>query len=407
VEESPTESPSDFPADLAEPADDTSVSLAEDRDPSPDEAKASEVTRSGKTASAETPNRDPSETDVRVVIDESQRVPVEPSASSDPSRTVSTTPTTSTTNPASSTNPTSSTGANPESPGAASPTSTTPGESPSMVAEVARLDARSAADHFSDDALVTLLVARARNSLVSADGGLGEGSDRSPGEAELNAARRLAALTVARALPSADDEALGVALTALRQGADTEKLLAAACFLERGMPEAAREILSTVEILSMTEKEEAAPQAIDTAATTSDFRLENVSFATAIEGTGKFTPATRSSYRPGDTILVYGEFRGARALAEETEPGKLRYRQAFAGRLRLVSPEGNEVESVEFLPEPKGSHLSRSEDENVNFWARYRVPVGIEPGEYHLEVEARDTLARETTTVEISFTVEP
>ena len=135
------------------------------------------------------------------------------------------------------------------------------------------------------------------------------------------------------------------------------------------------------------------------------FRVVRMTFARAIEGPGEFCTLPSRDVKPGKTVYIYGEFENFAVSAAEN--GKVDTNVCgFSASFELVDEEGAIVEELEFLSAKHGRQHVATSTETVNFWARYRVPKGLEPGRYHLRIRAADRIGDAEALSQLAFAVE-
>jgi hypothetical protein len=132
-----------------------------------------------------------------------------------------------------------------------------------------------------------------------------------------------------------------------------------------------------------------------------DFRLVDVTFASKIFGPGNYVPLSGRRFHAGERILIYGEFAG---FAEEVLSRAERQR-SFSGTLRLVNPEGDILDSIDFLTESAGVSRSAPSIDAVNFWARYNLAADLPIGRYELHIIGRDHVASKESRVSLAVRV--
>lgn len=231
-----------------------------------------------------------------------------------------------------------------------------------------------------------------------------DNSTEKPVAERVAAAKAGLALSFLRSDHGADDPALvEAALTALSEesGADT-RLLAAAFHAHMGSWEVAR---TAVAGIFASDETAAAGNSDDPSSEDKAFQVDSLSFASSIEGPGKFTRATAGEVAPGRSILVYGEFKNFKNEEEEVIGAGTVFKRSFSALLKLVGSNSTELDRLIFLPESKGVQQSPSKTEVTNFWARYKLPERLEPGDYKILVEATDVLGAATAIGEIPFTI--
>lgn len=252
-----------------------------------------------------------------------------------------------------------------------------------------------------EDQLLAELASRYAREWTILSGGIGSpvAEDFDPRLEE--AAKRLIVLGLLRpGHAAAEADPLGEALTfAMAAERSAEHRLIAAAYLEgAGRTDEARAVLQDLWPSGPegTDQKSGPPAQVP-------FSVEGLAFAAGIEGPGIYTPAPASQIAPGNMVLVYGEFRNFRSVIQGEGPEGPSYARAFAASLRLLSSTGAEVDRLDFLPEARGRQIAKDAVENVNFWARYRIPARLEPGEYRLVIEARDVLGCASASAELEF----
>ena len=134
------------------------------------------------------------------------------------------------------------------------------------------------------------------------------------------------------------------------------------------------------------------------------FRVVRMTFAKAIDGPGEFCTLPSRDVKPGNTVYIYGEFEDFAVTA--AEDGKADTNVcAFSASFELVDEEGGIVEELEFLSAKHGRQHVATSTETVNFWARYRIPKGLEPGRYHLRIRATDRIGNAQALSQLGFAV--
>jgi hypothetical protein len=250
-----------------------------------------------------------------------------------------------------------------------------------------------------DEEIIGELASRYAREWTILSGGIG-----SPAKEEFDprleeAAKRLIIVGLLRPGRAAGEaEPLGEALTfAMAAERSVEHRLIAAAYLEgAGRTDEARAILQEL-WAGAPEDGKADPQAQST------FAVEGLAFATSIEGPGIYTPTPASQVAAGNMVLVYGEFRNFRSVPQAEGPEGPSYARAFSASLRLLSSTGAEIDRLDFLPEARGRQMAKDAVDNVNFWARYRIPARLESGKYTLVIEARDVLGGASASGELEF----
>lgn len=132
-----------------------------------------------------------------------------------------------------------------------------------------------------------------------------------------------------------------------------------------------------------------------------DFRLVDVTFASKILGPGDYVPLSGRRFRAGERILIYGEFAG---FAEEIL-SRAERRRSFSGTLRLVNPDGDILDSIDFLTESVIVSRSARSSDAVNFWARYNLATDLPSGRYELHVVGRDHVASKESRASLAVRV--
>lgn len=127
------------------------------------------------------------------------------------------------------------------------------------------------------------------------------------------------------------------------------------------------------------------------AETASAFRLVSVTFASKIRGPGDFEPLNKRVFDPGDRVLIYGEFEGFEEEPPQAEEDPT-YTRSFSGRLRLVNTKAKLIDTFIFLEPSKATYRSEQRSGVVNFWARYKFPDDLPPGDYQVRVEGTDLI---------------
>ena len=197
-------------------------------------------------------------------------------------------------------------------------------------------------------------------------------------------------------------------ITTTAQGLETPaeyRLLAAAHVAKSGGPP---EQIAALVGPQGAAKETPPIDADDTGATTSGengFRVVRMTFARAIEGPGEFCTLPSRDVKPGKTVYIYGEFENFDVQTPEETKADSRL-CAFSAAFELVDEENAIVEELEFLSEKHGRQRVSTSTETVNFWARYRIPDGLEPGLYHLRIRAMDRIGNATALSQLRFAVE-
>ena len=133
-----------------------------------------------------------------------------------------------------------------------------------------------------------------------------------------------------------------------------------------------------------------------------DFRLVDVTFASKIFGPGDYVPRSGRRFRPGERILLYGEF--ADFAEEAVSPTERRRR--FSGTLRLLDPNGDMLDSLDFISQNAGSSRSAASEDTVNFWARYTLATDLPVGRYELHIVGRDHVASKESRVALAVRVD-
>ena len=251
-----------------------------------------------------------------------------------------------------------------------------------------------------DEEIVGELASRYAREWTILSGGIGSPVPEDFDPRLEEAAKRLIVAGLLRQGRAAGEaEPLGEALAfAMAPGRSAEHRLIAAAYLEgAGKTDEARAIIQ--ELCPGTPEEGAGsgsqPQL--------PFAVEGLAFATSIEGPGIYTPTPASQIAAGNMVLVYGEFRNFRSVPQEETPEGPTYARAFAASLRLLSSTGKEIDSLDFLPEARGRQRAKEAVDNVNFWARYRIPARLESGKYKVVIEARDVLGGASASGELEF----
>ncbi|MBI4604247.1 MAG: hypothetical protein HY721_19990 [Planctomycetes bacterium] len=263
-------------------------------------------------------------------------------------------------------------------------------------------------DDLPDAALVSELQHRWTRRWTALSGGLGKSASTDHEPARREASRHVLALCFLREDHGSGDPIVAEALASAAQddACDDNRLLAAACLKHAGMDEELHAILETFAGRSEGPAERTG-ETEDEAPAGAPFEVVGLTFARSIEGPGKYEQLDGSEIAPGRTVLIYGEFKNFLSVAETHDrSAKPSYRRAFAAELRVLSPEGEEIDRLVFLPEKRGHQTAPAHAEVMNFWARYRIPASLQPGQYQLVVEARDVLAGSTASAEMPFEVQ-
>ena len=138
-----------------------------------------------------------------------------------------------------------------------------------------------------------------------------------------------------------------------------------------------------------------------------EFRLASVTFATKIDGPGKFEAVSASQLEPGRDVLIYGEFENFLTVRTQDDPGDQPiYSREFSGRLRLTDPEGKILDELDFLPPGRGRQDVQDESEAVNFWARYTIPADLSAGKYTVVITAADLLQKVSAQARLNFKID-
>jgi hypothetical protein len=261
------------------------------------------------------------------------------------------------------------------------------------------------AEDLSYASLVAIVASRLDEDWRSVTGGMGQ--HETPVERDARRSRvagRIVAASFLAEDPPARDGALAEALQASRiEGSAPEyRLLAAACLLRAG---ASDEAWALVRSVADEEPSSTSPPDSTTVAE-GEFRLANLAFAKSIDGLGKFVPAAGEDLVPGNAILIYGEFHDGASFLEEGSNGEGdRYRRSFSASLAVVSADGVEIDTLDFLPESRGSQTSEGPTDPVNFWARYTIPADLAPGPYRVRIRGTDVLGDSEASAEIPLVV--
>jgi hypothetical protein len=106
-------------------------------------------------------------------------------------------------------------------------------------------------------------------------------------------------------------------------------------------------------------------------------------------------------------VLIYGEFTNAdfEVRPDSSPSGAPAHYHSFVAYLQLVTPAGQELDRVDFLPQDRGLHVSRERDEPINFWVRYVVPTELRHGSYRVRIHATDLVAERYATAELELLV--
>ncbi len=137
------------------------------------------------------------------------------------------------------------------------------------------------------------------------------------------------------------------------------------------------------------------------------FRLRDVAFTEEINALGDYRRLESYHFVAAQEALVYGEFVGFRERIDERQSDERVYCRKFTATLTLVDASGETVDSGTFLNAEQGTSVSKTPEKRLNFWAQYRFPADLTPGDYRLLIEATDLEGSERAQFELPLTILP
>lgn len=127
-------------------------------------------------------------------------------------------------------------------------------------------------------------------------------------------------------------------------------------------------------------------------------QIRNLLTVERVDGYGAYQTAEKTSYRPGDRVMLYAEIDNYSSRAAPDG-----YRTSLSSRYRLISSDGAEAASGEFPVDIDDLCLARRRD----FYIQYAVslPTGLKSGDYRLELTVTDQLGEKFGADEVAITV--
>ncbi|MCC9604959.1 hypothetical protein LOC68_25375 [Blastopirellula sp. JC732] len=127
--------------------------------------------------------------------------------------------------------------------------------------------------------------------------------------------------------------------------------------------------------------------------------LRNVTFVRNVKGFGDFTPFEKTSFTPGEELLVYLEIEN---LTSKEVDGQ--FESTWGASYEIFNDTGRRVDARTF-PEYKDRCANRRRD--LSFTYRLYLPEGIPPGRYRLELSVRDKETDKFGQASLDFEIKP
>ncbi len=137
-----------------------------------------------------------------------------------------------------------------------------------------------------------------------------------------------------------------------------------------------------------------------------EFALLSVTIASEISGPGDYVPIRSKTFRPGQTVYLYGELTGFEERFDSDADASL-YTRSFSGSLSLLDPRRRTVDTLTFLTRDEDTSSSPGSQELVNFWARYRFPADLRDGTHEVHLIAHDLVGQQVARAILEVTIDP